>query len=278
MLYTPINPPLNNHVVICNCNEKVRGIVRELHADAVQNPHDIVLLIQDRALWEKNPDWHPKESARARIITMFGSPFEKECLSAAWIENARAAIILADPNHGQLADAQSTLMAVAIEKHNPQVHSIQELILSTNRDHLKAMNVDEVICLGEISEKLIAQSCVTPGVKNIFQNLLTSAKGTPQILLQRLDPGLNGMSFRTISRSCIKARAPFTIIGYIISPPEMLSGKEGRNMIKRIIMLNPKNKTKDLPLSENDKLIVIAYELPETISNYLKSAEEPSSS
>lgn len=199
MKLKPIDPPLKNHVVICNCNEKVRAIVEELHADTTRDPHDIVLLIQDKVLWENHPDWHPRESGRARIIPIFGSPFDKDCLAAAWIEDADAAIILADPNHGQLADAQSTLMAVAIEKHNPQVHTIQELILSTNRDHLKAMNVDEVICLGEISEKLIAQGCVTPGVKNIFQDLLTTAKGTPKIFLPRLDPCLSGLSFRKIS-------------------------------------------------------------------------------
>jgi hypothetical protein len=270
--YKPIDPPLENHVVICNCNEKVRAIVEELHADISSELHDIVLLIQDRELWEKNPDWHPRGALRARVITFYGSPFDKDCLAAAWIEYAKAAIILADPNHGQLADAQSTLMAVAIEKQNPQVHTIQELILSTNRDHLKAMNVDEVICLGEISEKLIAQSCVTPGVKNIFQDLLTNAKGTPQIFLPPLDSYLAGWSYRKIAKACILAKAPFIVIGYIISPPEILSG-DSKNMIRRVIMLNPRDQSKDLPLSEFDKLIVIGYDLPYSIGDFLRSKE-----
>jgi hypothetical protein len=201
---------------------------------------------------------------------MFGSPFDTDFLSAAWIENANSAIILADPKQGQLADAQSTLMAVAIEKHNPQVHTIQELILSTNRSHLKAMNVDEVICLGEISEKLIAQSCVTPGVKNLFQDLLTTAPGTPQIYLTPLDESLNGQSFRSISRACILGKAPFTIIGYIISPPDIPVTRENRNIIRKIIMLNPKGNAKDLKLSEFDKLIVIGYKPPTDIGVFVR--------
>lgn len=267
----PITPPLENHVVICNCNEKVRAIVEELHMDASGKPYDVVLLIQDRALWEAHPGWHPRETDRARFITLFGSPFDREYLKAACIEKANSAIILADPNQGQLADAQSTLMAVAIEKQNPQVHTIQELILTTNRDHLKAMNVDEVVCLGEISEKLIAQSCISPGVKNIFENLLTTARGTSQIYLPQLGPELSGMSYRKISRSCIEAKAPFVIIGYIIAPPEIASTKEGKNQIRSIFMINPKKQARDLALSESDKLIVIAYEPPLSLSDYVNT-------
>jgi len=268
-----IDPPLENHVVICNCNEKVRAIVEELHMDVSEKPHDIVLLIQDKTLWDSNPEWHPRETDRARFITMFGSPFDREVLRSACIERANSAIILADPNHGQLADAQSTLMAVAIEKHNPQVHTIQELILTTNRDHLKAMNVDEVICLGEISEKLIAQSCISPGVKNIFESLLTTGRGTSQIFLQCLGPELSGFSYRKIAKACIEAKAPFIIIGYIVSPPELLSSKEGKNPIRSIMMINPKKQAKDLGLSEFDKLIIIGYEQPVSLAEYVEMSQ-----
>lgn len=271
----PVTPPLSNHVVICNCNEKVRAIVEELHKNAAQESSDIVLLIQDRNLWQSNPSWHPRQTGTAKIVTLYGSPFDKECLEAACIQKAKAAIILADPNQGQLADAQSTLMAVAIEKQNPQVHTIQELILSINREHLKAMNVDEVVCLGEISEKLIAQSCITPGVKNIFEDLLTTADGTPQIFLPLLEPALSGMSFREISRACILAEAPFIIMGFIISPPEIIHTKDGPNVIKNIFMVNPKKTAKDLRLSESDKLIVIAYDPPQCISDYVLSQKGP---
>lgn len=53
----------------------------------------------------------------------------------------------------------------------------------------------------------------------------------------------------------------------------MLKSKEGRNAIKRVIMLNPKDNAKDLPLSEYDKLIIIGYELPSDIGEYLKDKE-----
>ncbi len=274
MEHRTIDPPLENHVVICNCNEKVRAIVEEIHMDVSGKPYDIVLLIQDKTLWDFNPDWHPRETDRARFITLVGSPFDREVLKSACIEKARAAIILADPRHGQLADAQSTLMAVAIEKQNPQVHTIQELILTTNRDHLKAMNVDEVICLGEISEKLIAQSCISPGVKNIFESLLTTGRGTSQIFLQQIGPELAGLSYRKITRASIEAKAPFIVIGYIISPPDLGALKGSVTQIRSVLMINPKKKAKDMPLSEFDKLILIGYQQPVSLDEYVGMMRE----
>lgn len=263
---------LSNHVVICNCNEKVKKIVEELQSKTAERPYDIVLLVQDRELWEANPKWHPEKNRSALFITLFGSPFDPEILKAACIDKAKSAIILADPAHGQLADSQSTLMAVAIEKENPQVQTIQELILSVNREHLKAMNVDEVVCLGEISEKLIAQSCITPGVKNIFENLLTTEDGTSQIFLLPLGTGLAGMTFRQIARQCILAEAPFVVMGYIISLQGLSANDTGIGGIKSVFTVNPKKEAKDMPLSQYDKLIVIAYDPPTDLSEYAETA------
>ncbi len=261
---------LSNHVVICNCNEKVKTIVEELQYETATAPFDIVLLVQDKNLWETNPKWHPQKTDNAIFITLFGNPFDEKILQKACIESAKSAIILADPSHGQLADAQSTLMAVAIEKKNPQVQTIQELILSVNREHLKAMNVDEVVCLGEISEKLIAQSCITPGVKNIFENLLTTERGTSQIFLPALGETLSGRTFRQIAKKCILADAPFIVMGYIISLQGFSLKMDSKNSIKSIVSVNPKKAGKDLPLSQYDKLIVIAYDSPADIASYVK--------
>ncbi len=261
---------LEGHVVICNCNEKVRSIVGELQAGTSHKPLDIVLLVQDRHLWEKNPTWHPEEKRGLMFIVLYGSPFDEELLFNANIKKAKAAIILADPKQGDLADAHSTLTAVAIEKQNPQVHTVQELILSINREHLKALNVDEVVCIGEMAEKLIAQSCITPGVKNIFENLLSTGVGTPQILLPEITEEISGKSYREISRMCILGDAPFIIIGFVINKNFFSHEDCHQNMITNTFVINPKKLGKDMKLSAGDKLIVIAYEQLPPFETYLK--------
>jgi len=246
---------LSAHVVICNCNEKVKTIVEELQNSTVQAALDVVLIVQDPELWQKNPQWHPVIIGSARFIVIYGSPTDEHILQKAQISKARAAIILADPKHGKLADAPSSLNAIAIERANPQVHTVMELLASINRSHIEKSEVNEIICLGEISEKLIASSCITPGVTNLFENLLTTEDGTPQIFIDFIPQRAKQMSFRQLSKRFILHEAPFTVIGFIM---------QYRSATQ--IIINPKSHgelNKDTSLPEGSKLVTMAYQKPD---------------
>jgi len=246
---------LNSHVVICNCNEKVKTIVEELQNSTVQASLDVVLIVQDSQLWQDNPKWHPVISGTARFIVIYGQPTDESVLQKAQISSARAAIILADPKHGKLADAPSSLNAIAIERANPQVHTVMELLSSLNRPHIEQSEINEIICLGEISEKLIASSCITPGVTNIFENLLTTEDGTPQIFIDQIPKRAQQLSFRQIAKKFILNEAPFILIGFI---------RSFRNESR--IVINPKSTgllSKDTPLPGRSKLITMGYQKPD---------------
>ncbi len=268
------SPKLHDHVIIFNCNQKVKTIVEELQEGTLQPPLDVIIVIQDKKMWNDNKTWHPESKNSAQFIEIFGDPFDQDTLNRANVENARAALILADPYQDKLADAKSTLIAVEVEKNNPQVHTVQELILSMNREHLKAMNVDEVICFGEISEKLIAQSCISPGVKNIFGNLLSAKEGTPQIVLLQLTQKYNGMTYHQIATMCIKGDAPFIIIGFAIPVPGLTKKGTLKNTIAQSFLVNPQKKGKDMPLSEYDQLIIITYEKPPDMNIFFDKCNE----
>jgi hypothetical protein len=246
---------LSGHVVICNCNEKVKTIVEEIQNSTVQASLDVVLIVQDPQLWQDNANWHPVITGTARFIVIYGRPTDESILRKAQISSARAAIILADPKHGKLADAPSSLNAIAIERANPQVHTVMELLSSMNRPHIEQSEINEIICLGEISEKLIASSCITPGVTNIFSNLLTTEDGTPQIFIDPIPQRSRQLSFRQLSRKFIFNEAPFILIGFI---------RTYRN--KSQIVINPKSSgllSKDTPLPGRSKLITIGYQKPD---------------
>ncbi len=251
---------LKRHAVICNCSEKVRNIVEELHKNGTDEILDAVLIVQDIELWESNPQWHPIQAKEGHFFTIAGCPTDKNVLRQANIHEARAAIILSDPRQGEYADAHSTLIALAIEHHNPDVHTVIELISSTNRIHLKATKIDEVICLGEISEKLIAQSCITPGIKNLFERLLSTEQSTNQIFLPELPARLTGQTYRNLARAVIQSESPFILCGFIQNRP----GEKDSSRSERIAVLNPRanrDPGKDTPLHAGDQLIVIAHSL-----------------
>jgi Calcium-activated potassium channel slowpoke-like RCK domain len=253
---------LTDHVVICNVNEKVPAIVDELWNDPVGESIDVAIIVQDRALWESHPSWHPRDDGSRRVVEVFGCPAEGDVLREARITRARAAIILADPLQGTLADARSALVGIAIENENREVHTVMELLLSVNRSHLRATTVDEVICLGEVSEKLLSQSSVTPGVSHLFAHLLTTRNGTAQIFVRSVPNVLVGSSYRELARRAIRNRAPYVVCGFIRHRARFEAGASHES----IVVLNPRVDTdpgKDSLLDTRDKLIVLASSAPD---------------
>ena len=250
---------LTDHVVICNCNEKVRRVVEDLQLAVAPEPLDAVLVVQEPGLWRAHPDWHPRPSPAlaGHFFVLEGCPTDEACLERARIDQARAAIILADPDQGQLADARSTLVALAIERRNPRVHTVMELLSSVNRVHLEATEVNEVVCLGDLSEKLIAQSCVSPGVSRVLGRLLDPAPDGCGICVLSVPDPLVGWPWRKVARRAIERRAPFVVVGL------SLAGE-----LRRRVLLNPRagDPGRDSVLRAADRLIVIAHEPPDLVS------------
>lgn len=284
------HPPeeLSEHVVLCNASAHVRRIVAELHTSTVRRRPRVVLVLQDEALWDHHPEWHPSpknEFTRENffVLRVEGGPAKLENLQRAGICTARAAVILADPRQEGLADARSTLVALSIERLSPEVHTVMELTSSTNRPHLEATEVNEVVCASDMAEKLIAQSCITPGVKNVFHNLLTTAPDTCRFFTMSLPKAVVGISYRELGRRAIQAAAPFVLCGFIRhsflptapaaecaelgeGPAALVEARSQKTMV-----LNPRHGVepgRDTPLGESDQLIVMAYTRP-VLERYL---------
>jgi voltage-gated potassium channel len=256
---------LDRHVLILNVNQKVRRIVQEIRAGSASEQPDIVVMVQDRELWQAHPDWHPDHDGPGRVLEIEGCPAEPGDLDKARVDRASAAIILADPRRGQLADAHSTLVAVAIERRSPQVHTIIELISSVNRIHLRATEVNEVICLGEITERLIAQCCISPGIQRIFRSLLAARAGTGQVFLTELPEALHGLTYREVVRRLIEAGQPMVVCGFSCHGACGPSSP-GLPPAKAVVVLNPRaglSPGKDTVLGVGDRLVVIAYKRPD---------------
>lgn len=251
---------LRDHVVILNVNDKVGRVVEELAADASRAPRDVVVLVQDRRLWDEHPAWHPRPDLECRVHVADGCPAEPADLAAVGLPRARAAVLLADPRQGELADARTTLVAVAVERGSPDVHTVMELAASVNRAHLRATEVDEVVCLGELTEQLIAQSCVTPGVGRVLAHLLSSDPETAQLFLLEVPPGLQGHTFRELARRAIERRAPLVLCGFVRDAAGPGHGPQP------VAILNPRARSdpgKDTPLVAGDRLVVLAHRRPD---------------
>ncbi len=72
---------LADHLVICNVNEKLGGIVREIRGDERGAELDVVVLVQDWDLWQANPDWYPPAPCGERVTYVEGCPGETASLA-----------------------------------------------------------------------------------------------------------------------------------------------------------------------------------------------------
>lgn len=257
---------LSDHVVILNINNKIGRIIDEIGLGTGDHPPDTVIMVQEPGLWASNPGWHPNAGVKVPLHLVDGCPTEPDDLERIGISRARAAVILADPRQGQLADAHSTLIAVAIERRSPQVHTVTELIDSVNRVHLRATEVNEVICFGELTEKLIAQSCITPGINHVLADLLHAHPGTTQIFIVELPLALAGMSYRRLFRSAVSADAPFILLGFTRPGSVIESETASIPAARETFVINPRagiEPGKDTRLQPGDRLVVVAYERPD---------------
>jgi len=260
---------LRGHVVVCNCNAKVKRLVEDLHRAAAPEALDVVLLAQDERMWKQHTGWHPQVSGPGRFLVIFGCPTEERCLQRARIAEARAAVILADPAQGDHADARSTLVAMAIERHTPQVHTVMELLSSVNRVHLRATDVNEVVCQGDITEKLLAQSCITPGVQNVFDRLLTVGEGSSALVTAPLPPALIGISYAELARRAIERRAPFIVVGFAAEVAVRRARRDAppaQSLGGRSLVINPRRDEepgRETLLAKGDLVVLMARGTPE---------------
>lgn len=250
---------LKDHVVICNINEKLGRVIEDLHRDTAPHAIPVVVLVQDLALWDAHHEWLPS-AEQGQFLALLAPASEPKSLTLARVAQARAAIILADPRQGDLADARSTLVAVAVEKQNRRVHTVIELLSSVHRAHLSNTEVDEVVCLGELSEKLIAQSCITPGVEGIFDRLLGARASKSRFYLPALPDEYAALSYRALWRRSISEHWPVLLCGFVRPAVVAEAGQQAGDHY----VLNPGPGTdfgRDMPLQAGDRLIVIANHL-----------------
>ncbi|MDQ3939900.1 MAG: NAD-binding protein [Actinomycetota bacterium] len=159
------------HIVICGWSTKGAEILRELHAEEVEDKTPIALL----APLETSPTRDP-------LVTFVrGNTSNSEDLSRAGIERADTAIILADTtnpaNDADDIDAKTLLTTLAVESLNPNCYTCVEVIKSENRQHFQRTKADELVVSAELTGALLASSAVTHGLSHVISDLLTHPQG-----------------------------------------------------------------------------------------------------
>ncbi len=272
----PDRNTLEKHFVICNWNELGDEIIRQLHAPVLGDARPIII-ITDRP--ETIPQIEPEADDPYRnVFVVPGDPTSDRVLERANIARADTAIVLADMRDPEHADTRSVLIALAIEAIEPEVHTVVELLKSRNRIHFRHTSVDEVICIDELAEKLIAQSALTHGLSEVFIRLLTATEDTNEVYIIDVPPPFVGKPYRLLEQALLEYdREPVILVGVQTLEPHAdrqgtVRDRYGNPVHRPQLTINPPPagspaarpplKTREYILTERDKLFVIAYRPP----------------
>lgn len=160
---------LKNHIILCNWNEHGSRIIGELLGDEIEDPSDICIVAELEEAPYQDPSVH----------FVSGNPSSSDVLTRAGIDHSHTAIILGgDGNEGSDGDAKAILTALAVEKRRPEIYSCVVISNPENKEHLKHAEADEVLCVGELIDKVLVQSTLNHGLSRLLSELLTFTEGS----------------------------------------------------------------------------------------------------
>ena len=161
---------IEDHVVVCGWNDHAERLLEDLRsadrmtqAIVLSNREDIPRLMDSRVHY-----------VAADATTEKG-------LRLAKVESSRVVIVLSDTVPGRSssdADARSVLTALAVERMNPEIHTIVEIVHEENLFHLRNAGVDEVIISGAYTGTMLSQAAQFPGISDVFADLFQIGGGS----------------------------------------------------------------------------------------------------
>ena len=158
---------LQNHIIICGFNPRVKQVVEVLGREAFGAGVPVVLL----APLPQNP--LPDE----KLKFVSGNPAHAADLDRAGIKTARAAIAVTDesdhdPHTDSTYDARTVLTVLSLKNANPALHVVAQMRDPENRDHYIRARADEIIASAEMSEGLLGRAALNLGIATAFSMLL----------------------------------------------------------------------------------------------------------
>jgi len=161
---------INDHIVICNWNERGKRVIRELRHPEGKPDADIVI-IDDKLLDEKDLLRTP-EFRKVHCINE--NPIRHGTLKRARVSSADTIIVLAD-NQSPDPDAKSAMIILALlsECERKRPHIISEVVNLDNSQHLRDAGADETICTTEIGVGILAHCALNKQLSVVYKDLLT---------------------------------------------------------------------------------------------------------
>lgn len=163
---------MKNHVLIINytAEEEIIQLLKELRADTKTKNQQICLVD------ERLPEI-PLRLLDFGVTFVKGNPADEEILARACLGDASYVIILSSDRSNPHSDDQNLATTLIIEKMNPEVFSIVEVLDPRKIHQMELAGADCALCMSDFRSNLIIQELEDPGLKNILMDLTSNQRG-----------------------------------------------------------------------------------------------------
>ena len=167
-----------DHTVILGWNEKVITIIKEL-CISNQNKKDACIVIMGEkdtvGMVEEVREYVPKKCT-TRIVCRSGSPIDQTSLNLLNLNAAKSIIVVSPTNEDPDSEVVKTCLAIIRNpsRNDKPIHIVAELRHEKNLPVAKIVGGNEVewVLSEDIIARLIAQTCLQPGLSTIFMDFM----------------------------------------------------------------------------------------------------------
>ena len=246
---------LQDHIVICNWNEKGLAIIKEAHAAIIEDKRPIVIISESADSIQLPDDEDIPEFEDVYLVQ--GDPTNQIILKRANVHQAYSAIILVQSEEREVADSKSILICMAIisicdEHKTAKTYITVEGVVTRYIDHLRKVGADEVISANDFTTLLLSQSAMVHGLSDVYRDLLTVSGETNEIYLLPIPEEFFGKTFDELGIHILANR--------VDKNPRVLIGVRTNGTI----YVNPRSHEFD-SFKKGDEAIVIAFERPKSL-------------
>ncbi|MGE9267201.1 MAG: potassium channel family protein [Verrucomicrobiales bacterium] len=200
---------MKNHIIICHypSETKILHIVQELRAVPSQAETPIVVVTEK--LEEAPPSF-----TKHKIRFVQGDPSDDRILEKAAIGQAQGVLILAQDPTNPASDARTFAVGTIIEhlerEYERPIKTITEMVSARSTRMTKHSSIDGSIVAEGISDRVMVQEFLHPGIHQTYQELLSNTHGSQLYLA---DTKLEGRKLQDIQLAALRDPACLQIIG-----------------------------------------------------------------
>jgi voltage-gated potassium channel len=245
-----------DHLIICQCPSisRVLQLVAQFRA-AHGDPHRPAVVVTSRL------EEQPVEFRENSIHFVKGLPTSEDALTRAGVAKAAGVIVLAHNPADESSDSESftagTLVKLLEEDSGRNISLVIELADRKNQRMMERVGANGIVPVEGITDMLLMQEVFNPGLRNLFEDLVTYKKGSEFYIVTHR---LAGRKLREIQIAALDHPNSLQVVGAI---------RNGLTVM---------NSDKSFSLDGADKLVLLAenkadYEAFE--STYLNHNTQP---